>query len=138
MRTFADFHDSQVRTISKLGDEIVIEFPYVYLYLFDEVPFQEPGSGCGQVGRLVFSGVRSSEIPELKHEEDSDDFDVWFGSIWVDSQQLNGVFELPLKVESSEVTAEIEFNSGAVFKVSCTGVSYTALSEPRFIERYRA
>jgi len=138
MRTFAEFHDSRVRTISILGDEIIIEFPFVYLYLFEGAPFQEPGSGCGQIGRMVFSGVISSEIPHLQAEDETDDFDVWSGSIGVNGQSLNGVFELPLKVEASEVKAQIEFNSGAIFKVSCTGVSYFALSEPSFIEPYRA
>ncbi|MDP1833274.1 MAG: hypothetical protein Q8K67_14555 [Geothrix sp.] len=137
MKTFAEFHDSQIRTISRHGDEIVVELPYVYLYLFEGTPFQEPGTGCGQIGRLVFTGVQSSEIPDLPLEHDDDTFDIWRGSIWVNDEHINGVFEIPLDIQSSNVRAEIQFNLGATFKVSCTGISYSGLSEPRFIERYR-
>ncbi|HXC15813.1 MAG TPA: hypothetical protein VNV60_00065 [Holophagaceae bacterium] len=137
MRTFAEFHDSRVKAISQHGNEVAIEFPHMYLYLFEGEPFQEPGAGYSQMGRLVFWGVQSVEVPELPNEGKDDSNYVWEGSIWVNGHQLNGVFEVPLEVQSTRIDAEIRFNQGQVFKVSCSGVSYSGLSDPRFIERYR-
>ncbi len=135
MRTFAELHDSRVRSITQHGDEVFVEFPYIYLHVSEGEPFQSPGNGCGQSGRLVFSGVQSISIPDLP---DADAFDVWEGSIWIDGRHLDNVFEVPLCVKASEIRAELRLNVGHVFTVSCKGVSYTALSEPRFIERLRA
>ena len=68
------------------GDEIVIEFPHVYIYMFEGEAFQEPGSGCSQVGKLIFRGVHSWELPDLELEDEEDSFDVWSGSIWVNGE----------------------------------------------------
>ncbi len=138
MRTFAEFHDSRVRSIIRNGNEVIVEFPHVYLHVFEGEPFQSPGNGCGQAGRLIFSGVQSCSIPELPTEDDDDSFDVWEGSIWADDNHLNNVFEIPLRIAGSEIRTEILFNLGMEFKISCTAVSYTALNDPRFIERLRA
>jgi hypothetical protein len=138
MRTFAEFHDSRVRSIIQRGDEVIVEFPHVYLHVFEGEPFQSPGNGCGQTGRLVFSGVQSVSIPDLPIEDDDHSFDVWEGSIWADGRHLNNVFEIPLNFTASEIQAEILLNLGQIFKVSCTGISYIEINEPHFIERLRA
>jgi hypothetical protein len=137
VKAFAEFHDSTVKSISRNGEEVVIEFPHVYLYLFDGEPFQQPGTGNSQVGRLVFSGVTSAEIPDLHPDDPDDEFDVWTGTIWVDGKEIRNVFEIPCSLRSQNILAEILFNTGQVFKVSCTGITYTGLNEPQFIERYR-
>ena len=115
-----------------------MDLPHVYVYEFDDIPFREPGTGNSQAARMIFQGVSSAQIPLISPEDPDDAFDIWRGDIWVNGQQLNGVFEIPFEVKDSVIRVEIHLNCGLTFKATCTSISYFGLSDLSFVERYRA
>ena len=135
---FVEFHDSQIGGIVQCAGEISIQLSHAYVYEFDVAPFEEPGNGLSQKARLHLTGVLEATIPDLLIEDEEDSVDIWTGTIWVNGEPIQDVFELPLKIQSANIRLELHFNAGEVFQASCTGITYEGLSEPTFVERYRA
>ena len=136
--SFVEFHDSRVVGICQGLGEISIHLAHAYVYEFEATPFEEPGIGLSQKARLLLTGVSESSIPNLDIQDEGDFVDIWRGTIWVNEEPNLNVIELPLNIQSAKIRIELRFNDGEEFHASCTGISYEGLSEPTFVERYRA
>jgi hypothetical protein len=129
MNSAIELHDSDISAVRLSGSELRLVFNPAYVHRSAGRPGVDPGQGYLQPVELVFSDAQSSEhggecIGTISS-----------GFVANELVEYANVIPLPITL-SGQVSAEITFNSGAVMRVTGSGLSCVSAGDARFLEAY--
>jgi hypothetical protein len=130
MNTGVELHDSDVAEVTSVGRELRLVFRPGYVHESEGIPGTDPGWGYLQPVEFIFSEATFSENGLCRGT-------VLGGAIRTSNVKYSNLVPLPLAA-SGPISAEFEFNSGGVLKVSAHAFTCGAIGErdPKFQERY--
>jgi hypothetical protein len=130
MNSALELHDSYICAVRLSGSELHLVFDPGYVHRSDGRPGIDPGHGYLQTAVLVFTDAQSSELGSECLGTISSGF------VANELVEYANVIPLPLTL-TGRVSAEITFNSGAVIRVTGTGLSCVPTGAARYLEAYK-
>ncbi len=129
MNSALELHDSDICAVRLSGSELRLVFKAAYVHRSTGRPGIDPGLGYLQPAEMVFTDAKFSE-----HGGDCMGT-VSGGFVGNELVEHANVIPLPLTL-SGQVSAEITFSSGAVIKISGTGLSCVQTGDAQYLEVY--
>jgi hypothetical protein len=130
MNTGVELHDSRVAELISEARELRVVFRPAYVHESDGLPGTDSGWGYLQPVEFIFSDATFSEDGECRGT-------VSDGTIRAANVEYANLVPFPLTTSGS-ISAEFEFTSGGVLKVSARAFACGAIGErdSNFRERY--
>ena len=129
MKSAIEFHGSDVVELRQSGTTLQIIFEPAYVHRSEGRPGVDSGSGFLQPAEIVFAGAKFTEKDGPCTGALSE------ALISVSGKKFDSVFPLPHSA-TGNVSAEFNFESGAVLSVTATGVSCASTGPAVLVDGY--
>ena len=129
MNNAIELHDSEISAVCLSDCELRVVFDPAYVHCSAGRPGVDPGLGYLQSAELVFTNA------QLAQNGGDCTGTISGGFVANDLVEYANVIPLPLTL-SGRISAEIIFNTGAVMKVTGSGLSCLLKGDARYLEAY--